>query len=247
MNRLFKPIQNKKISEEIIKQFEDLILSKKLKPGDRLPPERDLTEMFSVGRPTIREALRSLEMTGLIEVHQGRGSFIKDLSFDSYIDTLKDNVTLSFLLDSISLDEFYGGRKLLELGMCRQISEIRTPEDLENLDKLLSDTREALDDSARFLKFSAMFHRELAEMTRNKMVRFIMDFLLTLAPQARLKRFSDRNFREMVLRDHQCIVERMRERDGEGASREMERHLDNLARGNAAVCVGRTDVRPDIS
>jgi DNA-binding FadR family transcriptional regulator len=231
MKRLFKPIQNKKLSEEIIKQFEDLILSKKLKPGDRLPPERELTEMFSVGRPTIREALRSLEMMGLIEVQQGRGSFIRDMNFNSYIETLKDNVSFLLLSESVTLSEFYGGRKLIEPGISKQIAESHTPEDMESLEKLLADTRDALGDAALFLKFSAMFHRELAERTRNKMVQFTMDFLLTLAPHARLQRFSKRDFMEMVLRDHERILERIRERDGEGAGREMEKHLDNLARG----------------
>ncbi|MBW2308368.1 MAG: FadR family transcriptional regulator [Deltaproteobacteria bacterium] len=229
MESLFKPIKNKKISEDIIDQIKTLILSKKLKPGDKLPSERELTVMFSVGRPTIREALRSLEMMDLIEVQQGRGSFVKDLKFGSYIETLKDNVSFMLLSNTVSLRELYGGRKLFEPGIAGLVARHRTEQDLRSLEQLVMDKRKALANGEKFIKLSAMFHRELSEMSRNKVVRIVMDFLLTLSPSARLRKFSHREFREMVAGDHERILKTIMERDEEGAMKEMERHLDNLA------------------
>ena len=233
MKDLFKPIQNTKISARIIKQFEELIHGSKLKPGDRLPSERELTDLFKVGRPTIREALRSLESIGLIEVQQGRGSFIKEIDFSAYIASLRENVNFTRIVDTVSLEEFYSGRKLIEPAIARLVAENHSLEDLEHLDRIIQDTRMALNDAGgRFIKFSASFHELLARMTRNKVVQFSMDFILTMSPKARLHRFARRDFREMVLEDHARIVKFIREGDGKGASREFERHLDNLHRGN---------------
>jgi DNA-binding FadR family transcriptional regulator len=134
MRVLFTPIQNQKISERIITQFEELIHSQRLKPGDRLPSERELTEMFGVGRPTIREALQSLQMVGLMDVQQGRGSFIKELDFSSYVAKLRKSVNLTLISESVSLQEFYSGRKLIEPSIAYQVAEHHTAEDLERLE-----------------------------------------------------------------------------------------------------------------
>jgi len=235
MKDLFKPIQNTKISERIIKQFEELIHGYKLKPGDRLPSERELTDLFKVGRPTIREALRSLELIGLIEVKQGRGSSVKEMDFSSYIASLRENINFTRITDTVSLEEFYSGRRLIEPAIARLVAEQRSLEDLEQLDRIIRDTRGALDEKGgRFIKFSATFHEQLARMTRNKVIQFAMDFILTMSPKARLHRFARREFRKMVLDDHVRIVQLIREGDGKGANRELEKHLDNLHRGHVA-------------
>lgn len=231
MEGFFKVIQKKKITQDIIGQIQDLLLRRKLSPGEKLPSEREFAEMLNVGRPSIREALRSLEMIGLIEVHQGKGSFVKELDFGSYIGTLREGVTFTLLSESISLHDFYSGRKLIEPAIARLVAQKRAAQDLQILETLAKDTREALNDGQRFIKYSAIFHENMAKMTRNKVAQFSMDFLLTLSPRARLLRFSRMSFRQMVACDHERITECIRRRDGHGASLEMERHLDNLARG----------------
>ncbi|MCX5908475.1 MAG: GntR family transcriptional regulator [Deltaproteobacteria bacterium] len=233
MEDLFKPIQNTKMSDRIIKQFEELIHGYKLKPGDRLPSERELTDLFKVGRPTIREALRSLELIGLIEVKQGRGSFIKEIDFISYIASLRENVNFTRIVDTVSLEEYYSGRKLIEPAIARVVAEKHSSEDLEQLDQIIRDTRMALnDEGGQFNKFSAIFHEVLAKMTRNKVIQFSMDFILTMSSKARLQLFAQKDFRTMVLKDHERIVKLIREGDGKGAEQEIERHLDNLYREN---------------
>ncbi|MEW6376401.1 MAG: GntR family transcriptional regulator, partial [Thermodesulfobacteriota bacterium] len=76
-----KPIQKYRKSVEIAQQIKSLIVNKNLKPGDKLPTERELTSIFSVSRPALREALRSLDMMGLIEIHQGKGTFVKPFDY----------------------------------------------------------------------------------------------------------------------------------------------------------------------
>ena len=73
---MFKSIENKTISQSIVEQIQEMILCGKLKSNDKLPPERQMTEMFGVSRPALREALKALEAVGLISRRQGQGNFI---------------------------------------------------------------------------------------------------------------------------------------------------------------------------
>ncbi|HBP64409.1 MAG TPA: GntR family transcriptional regulator, partial [Desulfosporosinus sp.] len=80
-----KPIRTKKIYEQIVEQIGILVADGKLKPGDRLPSERELVERFQVSRASIREAISALELMGLIEVRAGEGTYIRQVNIDAVI------------------------------------------------------------------------------------------------------------------------------------------------------------------
>src|SRR5258707_14273136 len=83
-----EPVKSTRIYEEIVRQVKRLIAEGKVKSGDRLPPERDLVEEFMVSRTAVREALRALEGSGLIDVRAGEGAFVRDVSVVSLIESL---------------------------------------------------------------------------------------------------------------------------------------------------------------
>ena len=83
---MLKPLKKTRLYEEIIKQLTDLINNGSLKPGDKLPTERDLAVQLNVSRTAIREALRSLEMMGFIESKVGEGTFVKEITLNNVID-----------------------------------------------------------------------------------------------------------------------------------------------------------------
>ena len=83
-----EPVKSTRIYEEIVRQVKRLIAEGKLKSGDRLPPERDLVEEFMVSRTAVREALRALEGSGLIDVRAGEGAFVRDVSVESLVESL---------------------------------------------------------------------------------------------------------------------------------------------------------------
>ena len=85
---MLSPIKNTKVYEKVIEQVKDLVKSGELKSGDKLPPERDLSEQLQVSRTSIREALRALEMLGLVETKQGEGNFIKTDFENSLVEPL---------------------------------------------------------------------------------------------------------------------------------------------------------------
>src|SRR6266849_2596729 len=84
-----EPVKSTRIYEEIVRQVKRLIAEGKLKSGDRLPPERDLVEKFMVSRTAVREALRALEGSGLIDVRAGEGAFVRDVSVEGVSVTQK--------------------------------------------------------------------------------------------------------------------------------------------------------------
>ena len=105
----FEAIRRNKVYEEVAKQIERLILQK-LQPGDKLPSERELAEMLGVSRSSIRDAIRSLELIGMVEPRQGAGTVVREISADSVINPLSTLLTRQ----RQSVTELLDFRKMLE-------------------------------------------------------------------------------------------------------------------------------------
>ena len=102
--------KNSKVYEQVIEEIKNQIKTGKLKKGDKLPSERDMVELFSVSRTSVREAMRALEVIGLIERKQGAGNYIKT-NFD---DSLFEPISVMFMLQKNSLDDIVELREILE-------------------------------------------------------------------------------------------------------------------------------------
>ena len=133
-NKLFSPIKTSKLSDEVYNQIVSLISSGKLKPGDKIPSERDLAADLGISRQSIREAINRAEVMGLIEVRQGEGSFI----LSSINKSLKPPLTIIIEKEAERIFEFLEIRKLIE-GWCAEKAAIEaTGEDLKNMEKILA-------------------------------------------------------------------------------------------------------------
>ncbi|MGD9155280.1 MAG: GntR family transcriptional regulator, partial [Bacillota bacterium] len=104
------PINSKRIYQSVVEQFVGLLKSGKMKPGDKLPPERTLAELFRVSRASIREAFSAMEIIGLIEVRPGDGSFVTDLNIAPFLNTIAP----LFIKNETMETELLEFRKLLE-------------------------------------------------------------------------------------------------------------------------------------
>jgi len=122
----FKPIRQLRISEEVAEQLKQSIVSGHFKPGEKLPPERDLADEFQVSRVAIREALRKLEHAGFIVTRQGAtgGAFVTDLNFEYLVNAFLD----LFLADKISIPELHHVRLLIEPEVARLAASNITPQ-----------------------------------------------------------------------------------------------------------------------
>jgi len=243
-SELFSPVSGGRISVEIVEQVKAAVSAGHLGPGDRLPSERDLTERFGVSRVTVRDALRILEATGLIEVRVGArgGAFITApapaLVGEGFANML--------LLSSVTPAEVTEARFIFELGMIPLICERATDEDIANLTAICERSEEALRAGNYQVSMSAEFHTRLAQASHNDAIKLIVDsfqgplLMSLIEAKERAPQMGDPGVKE-----HRQLVKAISRRDGGRAHDIMSRHLGRTARrlGTRPVAVGRADVR----
>ncbi len=170
----FQPVKSGKVSERIVRQIKDTILTGKMKPGDRLPPERELVGWFQVSRISIREALKSLETSGLLTIKPGSGVFVAQVNSKP----MSDSLSSILRIQKASVNELTEARIIFEPSIARLASERMTPEDFRKLEQNIEETSAILQSnrSARFKNIE--FHSLIAESTHNPVLALTLKTLL---------------------------------------------------------------------
>jgi GntR family transcriptional repressor for pyruvate dehydrogenase complex len=225
MTNLFKPIRPKKISEEIIEQIQKRIADGHLKPGERIPSERDLAALLGVSRPSVREAIMSLHAMGLLESRQGGGTYVCSLA-----DGSMSNAMAQMLADDPKLlNDLLEVRIGLECWSAFLAAKRATDDDLDQIksymDKMRADVHDGWDP-----KTDCSFHDAIASASHNTMQIHILStvhslFLATI--ELALHRFYDsrKEYSTILLGHHQAIYDKIADRDPEGAKEAMFEHL----------------------
>jgi GntR family transcriptional repressor for pyruvate dehydrogenase complex len=224
MGELFAPVKGGRISLQIVQQIQDAIRSGRLTPGDRLPPERDLAERFGVSRVTVRDALRSLEVLGLIRIRVGAtgGAFVTSPGEE----IVGEGLINLMLLSSLEPEEIAEARLVLELGSVALATARATPEDVETLRAMMRDARAALDRGAYERSMSVRFHIAVAEIARNKAINlFTGSFRGPLSMHAIRTREPRPSWFAKTVEQHEGIIEAIERRDPGDAQHRMAAHL----------------------
>jgi GntR family transcriptional repressor for pyruvate dehydrogenase complex len=225
---MFKTAKQSKITQKIIEQIRTAILEGKLKPGDRLPPERELMEQFQVSKQTLRESLRALEHVGLIDVRKGvgGGAFIVEVD----IEVTKESLANFLYFKNLSIENLSELRKLIEPHAARKAAKDINVDDLKKLKKLNRNARRHLDDGIlqKLTKNEIHFHRILAENTRNPILVLILDFVENLLEDFKKVLKPDRNFSESVLAAHERIYQAIEDQRSDDAFNEMYQHVHDV-------------------
>lgn len=172
MNRIFKykPVRKTKLYEEVAEQLKESIYNGYLAPGDRLPSERELCEMFQVGRPTIREAIRTLSIMGLIQVNQGsKGTIVGKGDINQYMEALRNQLSWLIKVDDKTYEEIWEVKKYIQIGIAHAASRKATKKELKKLDSLIKKMEEVGDDIKAYFPIGLEFHKEMAIATKNSM------------------------------------------------------------------------------
>ncbi|MFH0786908.1 MAG: GntR family transcriptional regulator [Pseudomonadota bacterium] len=209
-----------KISDQIIDQIRDAILSGKLKPRDRLASEKELADQFSVSKATMREAMRVLEVMGLIEMRKGvsGGIFIAEVDMRTTIHSI-----INFLhFQPISIKEITMLRYLIEPTVAQIAASKITAKDIQNLKKIL-DEKTSGNDNEIFKEIS--FHRYLARMAENTLLILIVDFVDNLLSSLKSKMKLSSDFYREVRKAHQHILDCLIRKDAIGAGIAMTQDL----------------------
>lgn len=225
---LFSPVSTGRISEVIVEQIRQLMRQGQLKPGDRLPAERDLCEFFGVSRVTVREALRMLESSGLVEIRVGArgGAFVTTPTSDRVGDGLADLLSLSV----ISAADVTEVRLILELGIVPLVCERATEEDLNALDEICARSNDALRDGRYTMDLSAEFHARVAQATRNPAIAMLVEsFRGPILMSLEEAKASAPEMGAVGALEHQQFVDAVRRHDPEAATGTMREHLMRTA------------------
>jgi DNA-binding FadR family transcriptional regulator len=225
---LFSPVSVGRISEVIVEQIRLLMRQGQLKPGDRLPPERDLCVRFGVSRVTVREALRMLESTGLVEIRVGArgGAFVTAPSSNRLGEGLADLLTLSV----ISAADVTEVRMILEVGIVPLVCERATDEDLTDLEKICERSEEALGSGEYSMDMSLEFHARVAQATHNPaLVMLAESFRGPILMSLQQARAAAPEMGSLGTKEHERFTEAIRRRDADAASRIMREHLARTA------------------
>lgn len=228
MSELFKPVTTGRISTEIVEQIKEAIRAGRLRPGDRLPPERELTEQLGVSRVSVRDALRVLEAHGLVEVRVGaRGGAFVTAPAPGLVG---EGISNMLMLASVTAREVTEVRHLFELAILPLVCDRATEEDLVELEEICARAETSLAGGAYDVSISAEFHTRLARCAHNEAVSLIADSFQ--APLLMSLREAQRVAPEMGpagLEEHRALVEAIRDRNAERATRIMTKHLARTA------------------
>lgn len=233
MSALFQPVSSGRISTDIVEQVKDAIRRGELRPGDRLPPERDLTEQLGVSRVSVRDALRILEAHGLVEVRVGaRGGAYVTAPAPQLVG---EGISNMLMLASLSAREVTEMRHLFELALLPLVCQRATEDDLAALEEICDRSEAAFANGKHDVALSTEFHTLLARATHNNAVSLIADSLrVPLLMSLRQAQRVAPDMGQAGVLEHRAIVDAVRGRDAEKARQIMAAHLARTAERVAA-------------
>jgi GntR family transcriptional regulator, transcriptional repressor for pyruvate dehydrogenase complex len=231
---LYTTVSSNRMSEAVVDQIRSLIRGEQLRPGDRLPSERELGERMGVSRVTVREALRVLEANGLVEIRVGArgGAFVTAPSSAKIGTDLADLIILS-PLTAVEVTE---ARQVVELGIIPLVVERATEQDIADLREMVKQHRIALRNGEYGMPMSADFHIRVAACTHNSAIEMLIhSFHGPLLMSLREAQVAAPLMGQRGNTEHSGFVEALAARDVERAQQIMAVHLQRTARRVARV------------
>jgi GntR family transcriptional regulator, transcriptional repressor for pyruvate dehydrogenase complex len=219
----FEVVRKNKVYEEVAQQIERLIL-KKLRPGDKLPSERELAEMLKVSRSSIRDAIRGLELRGLVEPRQGAGTIVREVSSEPSTNPFASALNRRRELVSELLDF----RKMLEPPLAARAAMHATAGEIAEMEDILQRQEEKQIQGDAAVAEDAEFHYSIALASGNSVVLKVLDILMDLLRDTRERSLQLDGRPQKSLAGHRRILAAIKRHDGEAAKSAMRRHIEDV-------------------
>jgi DNA-binding FadR family transcriptional regulator len=219
------PIQKRKLYQEVLDRLMQRIQSGEIRPGDQLPPERELMDQYGVGRPAIREALQSLERSGIVEISHGERARVVVPTADGLIRQIGSGARHLLNTQPDTLEHLKQARVFLEAGMARMAAERATPDDVALLRQRIEAHRAALDELALFLDRDMAFHCEIARISGNPIFPAIVEAIFRWGRDYYQPMVRAPGAEQLTLSEHTAIVDAIEARDADAADAAMREHL----------------------
>ena len=225
----FRQVRRSRLSEEVAEQIKKAIFEGLLEPGDSLPSERELGKMFGVGRPTIREALRILNVMGLIDIGAGaKGSLVRKVDLTQYLDIIREQLTFMIRVDEKSIRDVLEIRKYVEIGIAHAAARNASQEDFEELASLIHKMEECGSDIRTYFPIAVEFHKKLALASGNSIFYILWNMFQDILLKGYMPNLEELfpNGPEGLRKANRILLSAIQSGDPEEIDKAMEFHAD---------------------
>ena len=220
---MLRAVKKTRIYEDIVSQIRELIADGRLKSGDQLPSERELSEMFQVSRASVREAIRALESMGLIEIRSGEGTYVA-----SSVETLLSPLASAILQQKDVLLEIFEARKIVEPEIAALAAERANPEEIEQMELILKEQARQIAEGETGVEADTTFHSTLAQAAKNKILLRLNDAIVDSLRETRERSLQTDGRPARSMAGHREILEAIRAKDPAKAREAMLEHLEAI-------------------
>jgi len=221
---MFKPVKKTRIYEDIVSSIRGMVEKGDLKSGDRLPSERELSAAFRVSRPSIREALKTLQNHGYLDIRQGEGTFISHNPNEQFVKPL----AATPLTDKEYQVQILEMRRLIEPQVASLAAERITKDEISRMENALSLQKKSIRMGETGADLDKEFHYVIAEAAKNRLLMSLIDTATDLFSESQNKylQFTERS--EKSIRHHSDILRAITAGESELAANFMNVHLDDI-------------------
>ena len=222
---MFRPLRKQRFSDQIAELIQKKILEDNLEIGTNLPSEKDMAAEFGVSRSVVREALRILEMSGLVDIRKGPtgGIFVTNV----YHEPIKRSLSNMMTSGDITIKHLFEARMLIEPRIAREAALHAKREDLRKVRDLLKDSEAHIDDPVRLKQNNLKFHLLLARASGNPVLSLMLESVIELLVE-RILDFVDLSLERHFLEIHQEIFQTIADKKPEEAEKLMEADIQNV-------------------
>ena len=235
-----EPSGSSQTTEEVVARVSELIKKSELKPGDRLPPERELSKQLGVSRPSLRAGLRALSSMGVLKSRQGAGTFVSDgpPTLDS------EPLRLLAALHGFSFEHMFETRSILEAGAAGLAAQNATSDQLATLADEIAEMYASLGDPQEYLVHDIRFHRAVAEASNNPTLATLVEMVSAVMYERRRETIERAHDFSESLELHQQVYRAIRARQPEEARSAMREHIVRAQRAFALEESEQQSVQP---
>lgn len=222
---MFEPIKRVSASDQVMQQIQTRIFDGTYQPGDRLPPERELSLELGVNRTTLREALKKLEHMGLLSIRHGDGTRVLDYYSNARIELLGSLLLTQAQFNPDLIENLFDAREVVGTELARKAAQRRSPENLGALKEILSVLKEASEIN-EVQELELQFFFALAEATRNIFYVFMINSIRPVYMEFRELYAATARDPGKVMRLQRAVVGAIEKQDDRLAARKMQAYLD---------------------
>lgn len=217
----FPAVRRRGITNEAIETIKHLIAQGELRPGQRLPAERELAAQFGLSRPSMRECIRALIALNVLESRHGEGTFVTSLDPE----LLAEPIDFVLGINDAAIDSLFEARQVLEAGVSALAAVRATDLELAQLEDLVASARAQMDNPDAFLEVDVEFHDLIRRAARTPILSSLVNSVSTISRETRQQSVQSKSARAQAARDHASITAALKARDPKLARDAMAEHL----------------------